>query len=147
VYESFQNGSVVANSTWRANFRARMLNQTWSGFKNSICPVVQQEAAKLGKSSTVATNFCNTMTWVAKGGSYSNSKTVPMTVQWSGSNLTGVPFKSGGVVTPRYFNFGYFVNNLQLNTDAEKTSVQTALGTLYPEAIRPQIRAALLSGW
>jgi hypothetical protein len=147
VYESFQNGSVVSNSTWRANFRARMLNQTWSGFKNSICPVVQQEAAKLGKSSTVATNFCNTMTWVAKGGSYSNSKTVPMTVQWSGSNLTGVPFKSGGVVTPRYFNFGYFVNNLQLNTDAEKTSVQTALGTLYPEAIRPQIRAALLSGW
>jgi len=148
VYESFQNGSVVSNATWRANFRSRMLNQgNFSGFKTAICPVVQQEAASLGKSSTVATNFCDAMNWIAKGGSYQYGGSYPYTVDWSGANLTGVPFKSGGVVSPKYFTFGYFVNGLQLNSDTEKNSVSTALGTLYPEALRPQIRAALLSGW
>jgi hypothetical protein len=109
--------------------------------------VVQQEAAKLGKSSTVAANFCNAMTWISKGGSYQYGGSYPYTVDWSSVSLTGVPFKSSGVVSPKYFTFGYFVNSLQLNSDAEKSSVQTALRTLYPEALRPQIRAALLSGW
>ena len=71
----------------------------------------------------------------------------PYTVDWSETSLTGVPFKSGGVTTPKAFTFGYFVNGLQLNSDAEKTSASDALGTLYPEAMRAQIRAALQSGW
>jgi hypothetical protein len=147
VYEAFQNGSVVSSATWRANFRARMLNQGNTGFKNSICPIVQQEATKLGKSSAVATSFCNAITWISKGGSYQYGVAYPYTVDWSGASLTGVPFKSGGVVSPKYFTFGYFANGLQLNSDAEKASVNTALGTLYPTALRPQINAALKSGW
>jgi hypothetical protein len=48
-----------------------MLNQSnYAGFKKAICPVVNQEAAKLGKSSSVAIAFCNAMTWIARGGSY-----------------------------------------------------------------------------
>jgi hypothetical protein len=148
VYEAFQNGSVVSTPTWQANFRSRMLNQTWSSYKPGICPVVQQEAAKLGKSTAVANNFCNAITWVAKGGSYTTNKTgFPATVYWSGASLTGVPFMSGGVVTPKFFIFGDFVNDVQLNSQAESDSVSKARGSLYPEAIRPQINAALQSGW
>lgn len=148
VYESFQNGSVVSDPTWQSAFRTRMVNQgNFSGFKSAICPIVQQEAVKLGKSSTVATNFCNSMTWIAKGGSYQYGASYPYTVDWSETSLTGVPFKSGGVTTPRFFTFGYFVNGLQLNSDTEKVSASGALGTLQPEALRAQINAALQSGW
>ena len=148
VYEGFQNGSVVSTPTWRAEFRNRMLNENNFGYKDAVCPTVQEEAAKLGKSAAVATSFCNAMTWIAKGGSYTyGSSTYPVKVDWSGENLTGVPFKLLGRTSPKFFTFGYFVNNLELNSDAEKTVSSTALGTLYKEAIRPQIRAALLSGW
>ena len=148
VYEAFQNGSVVSDTDWQAVFRIRMLNESnYGGFKAAICPIVQQEATSLGKSSTVATNFCNAMTWIAKSGSYQYGSSYPYTVDWSETSLTGVPFKSGGVTTPKAFTFGYFVNGLQLNSDAEKTSASDALGTLYPEAMRAQIRAALQSGW
>jgi hypothetical protein len=147
VYESFQNGSVVSTSTWRIEFRNRMLNQNWAGFRDAICPIVQEEATNLGKSAQVATDFCNAMTWVAKGGSYGYGSSYPYKVDWSGVNLTGVPFKSAGITAPKFFTFGYFVNNLELYSDSEKSSASTSLGTLYKEAIRPQIRAALLSGW
>lgn len=148
LYENFQLGSIITTATWKANFRSRMLNQSnFNGFKNTICPVVQQEASKLGKSATVATNFCNKMTWIAKGGSYQYGGAFPYTVDWSSFSLTGVPFKARGVIVSKYFSYGHWINNVQLNSSAEKTSVSTALATLYPAALRPQIKAALQSGW
>lgn len=78
VYEAFQTGVVTSSTTWKSQFKSRMLNESnYSGFRNSICPIVQQEATKLGLSSTTATNFCNAMTWIAKGGSYSTAGPSP----------------------------------------------------------------------
>ena len=47
-----------------------MLNETWSKYGPSICPVVNQEATSLGKSTAVATAFCKALIWAAKGGDY-----------------------------------------------------------------------------
>ena len=147
VYEAFQNGTVTTNATWRTQFASRMLNQSnYAGFKSSICPIVQQEAAALGKSATVATNFCNAMTWIAKGGSYQYGGSLPYTVSWDGLSLTGVPYKSSGVTTPKYFIFGEYVDGTQINSQSEADSINTARGKLYLEALRPYIHAAL-TGW
>lgn len=143
VYEAFQNGTITTSSTWQSEFKSRMLNQTWSGFKNSICPVVNQEAAKLGKSPAVATDFCNAMTWIAKGGSYAYGTVYPYQVSWGGLSMTGVPYKSSGIIAPKYFIFGEFVDGTTINSQSEADSVNTARGNLYLEALRPYIHTAL----
>jgi hypothetical protein len=144
VYEAFQTGTVTTDSTWQTQFKSRMLNQSnYSGFKTSICPIVNQEATALGKSSTVATNFCNAMTWIAKGGSYQYGGSLPYQVSWDGLSLTGVPYKSSGTVAPRYFVFGEFVDGTTINSSSEATSINTARGKLYQEALRGYIHAAL----
>jgi len=148
VYEAFQNGTVTTSSTWKSEFKSRMLNQSnYSGFKTSICPIVQAEATSLGKSSTVATNFCNAMTWIAKGGSYQYGGSLPYTVSWDGLSMTGLPYKTSGTITPRYFVFGEFVDGTQINSQTEADNINAARSKLYLEALRPYIRAALVSGW
>jgi hypothetical protein len=147
VYEAFQNSVVTTSSTWKAEFKSRMLNQSnYSGFKSAICPIVQQEATALGKSATVATNFCNAMTWIAKGGSYQYGGSLPYTVSWDGLSMTGVPYKASGVVAPRYFVFGEFVDGTQINSQAEADAINAARSKLYLEAMRPFIHSAL-TGW
>jgi hypothetical protein len=147
VYEAFQNGTVTTNATWRTQFAARMLNQSnYGGFQTAICPIVQQEATALGKSPAVATNFCNAMTWIAKGGSYQYGGSLPYTVSWDGVSLTGVPYRPGGVITPRFFIFGEYIDGTQINSANEVTSINSARSKLFPEALRPYIHAAL-TGW
>jgi hypothetical protein len=145
VYEAFQNGTITSNSTWISQFKSRMLNHNnyEPNYHNSICPIVSQEATALGKSATVATNFCNALTWIAKGGSYQYADTFPYTVSWDGLSLTGVPYKSSGIVVPRYFVFGEFVDGTSIGTQAEADSVNAARAKLYQEALRPYIHAAL----
>jgi len=144
VYEAYQNGVITNNLTWQSEFRSRMLNQSnFSGFRNSICPIVNQEAASLGKSAAVATSFCNSMTWIAKGGSYQYGGALPYTVSWDGASLTSVPFKSGGVLVPRSYVFGEFVDGTQINSTTEANNINTARGKLFQEALRPYLRSAL----
>ena len=145
VYEAFQNGTVTTKGTWKTEFRSRMLNETnYSGFKSSICPIVTQEATKLGKSSSTATDFCNAMTWIAKGGSYQYGGALPYTVSWDGLSLTGMPYKNtSGVIHPKYFIFGEYVDGTTINSTAEANAINTARGQEYQEAMRPYIDAAL----
>jgi Beta-lactamase enzyme family len=144
VYEAFQNGVVTSSSTWKTQFRSRMLNQgNYSGFQTSICPIVSAEAASLGKSAATATSFCNAMTWIAKGGSYSYGSVYPYTVSWDGLSLTSVPFKSSGVLAPRFYVFGEFIDGTSISGSTEANSVNAARSKLFQEALRPYIRAAL----
>lgn len=145
VYEGLETNKITSSPFWKAEFRSRMLNQSnFSGFKNAICPVVNAEAASLGKSTAVATSFCNQMTWISKGGSYQYGGSLPYRVSWGGLSLTGVPFKSsGGTIVPRFYVFGQFIDQTQMNSEAEKTAVSNAQRQLYPTAMRGIIRAAL----
>ena len=147
IYEAFQRGKITTSSTWKAQFRSRMLNESnYSGFRNSLCPIVSQEATKLGKSSAVATSFCNAMTWIAKGGSYQYAGSLPYQVSWDGVSLTGLPYKSGGTAAPRYFVFGEYVDGTTINSQSEADAVNAARSKEYQEAMRPLVRAAL-STW
>ncbi|MFL6182253.1 MAG: serine hydrolase [Actinomycetes bacterium] len=144
MYEAFQQGTVTSNATWQSQFKSRMLNDlNYSGFKASICPIVNQEATALGKSAAVATSFCDAMSWLSKGGHYEYSSTYPTKVSWSGISLTGVPFKSAGVVSPRYYVFGEELDGTTVDTQSEADSIAAARSKLYQEALRGQIRAAL----
>jgi uncharacterized protein YodC (DUF2158 family) len=145
VYEAFQNATVTSNSTWQTQFRTRMLNESnyEPNYHDSICPIVNQEATALGKSAATATSFCDLMTWIAKGGSYQYASSFPYIVSWDGVSLTGVPYKSSGVVAPKYFVFGEFVDGTSIGSQTEADSVNAARAKLYQEALRSYIHAAL----
>lgn len=144
VYEAFQNGGITRNATWLTQFRSRMLNQNNTNFiQNSVCPIVRQEATSLGKTPAVATNFCNAITWIAKGGSYQYGGSLPWKVSLDNVSMTGLPYKSGGTTVPRFFVFGEYVDQTQINSMTEQSNLNTARDTLYLEAMRPQIRAGL----
>jgi hypothetical protein len=144
VYEAYQNNVITSSSAWKAQFKTRMLNESnYAGFRNGICPIVNQEAAALGKSPAIATSFCQAMTWIAKGGSYQYGGSLPYQVSWDGVSMTGVPYKTNGTLTPKYFVFGEFVDGTTINSQAEANSINTARGNLYTEGMRPFIHAAL----
>jgi hypothetical protein len=147
VYEAFQNGTITTSATWKAQFKSRMLNESnYSGFHSSICPIVNQEATSLGKSSATATAFCNAMTWIAKGGSYQYGGSLPYQVSWDGLSMTGVPYKSSGTLTPKSFVFGEYIDGTTINSTSEANAINAARSAEYQEAMRPYIRAAL-STW
>jgi hypothetical protein len=143
--ESFQDGTVTSNLTWQAQFRSRMLNESNYApeFQASICPVVNEEAAALGKSASVASEFCNAMTWIDAAGSYRYQSTFPKNVSLSEISLTGVPYKTAGTITPQYLVFGDDVDGATLNSKSESDALQSARTDLYQEALRDDIRSAL----
>jgi hypothetical protein len=144
IYEAFQNGTVTTNATWKSQFRSRMLNESnYSGFKNLICPIVQQEASSLGKSATVATNFCNAMTFIAKGGDYAYGGSLPRYESHDDVWLAGLPYKARGTIAPRYFVLGEFVDEVHIDSPTEFDAMNAARSKLKQEALRPSIRAAL----
>jgi len=146
IYEAFQKGNVTSSSTWKTQFRSRMLNQSnYSGFKSLICPIVSQEATALGKSASVATSFCNALTFIAKGGDYAYGGSLPRTEAHDDFWLTGVPYKVRGVISPKYFLLGEFVDNVHIDSTAEFDAMNAARSKLKQEALRPTIRAALMT--
>ena len=147
VYEAFANGTITTNAYWRAQFASRMLNQSnYPGFKNGTCPVVSQEAAKLGRTPATASAFCNDLTWIAKGGSYQYAGSFPYTVSWDGVSLTGVPFYTTGVVTMQYYIFGEYVDGTTITSKAQANSINQARGLEYQAAMR-QIFDEALRTW
>jgi hypothetical protein len=145
VYAAFQNNTVTSSSTWKTQFKNRMLNQSnYSGFHSAIDPIVHAERLSLGKSAATETAFKAALTWIAKGGSYQYGGSLPYKVSWDGLSLTGLPYKSStGVITPRNYVFGEFVDQTTINSTTEANSINTARGKLYTEGLRPYIRAAL----
>ena len=144
VYEAYQDGTVTSNATWKTEFRTRMLNQSnYPPYKSSICAIVSQEVTRLGKSSATSTSFCNALTWIAKGGSYQYGSALPYSVSWGGVSLTGLPYKSSGAITPKYFIFGEFVDGTTINSTSEANAIGAARSKEYQEAMRPYIDAAL----
>jgi hypothetical protein len=149
VYSNFATGAKVTNATWRTQFVNRMLNDNnYSPWRSGICPIVQQEASSLGKPAATATAFCNAAEWYAKGGSYQYGGSLPWTISWSGMDVTRLPVKSspGGPVTSfRDFVYGDYVDGTTINSTAEQNAIATARTNAEHEALRPQIRSALMT--
>ena len=144
IYEAFQNGTVTSSSTWQTQFRSRMINDSnYTGFRNLICPIVNQEATSLGKSAATATNFCNAMKFVAKGGDYAYADAYPRAESHDDIWLTTMPYKASGVLAPRYFVLGEFVDQISISSSTEINNVNAARSQVKQEALRPYIHAAL----
>jgi hypothetical protein len=144
LYSAYQDGSDITVSKWRSAFRSRMLNESnYPSARNTICTIVQQEAASLGKSAAVATAFCQGVTWIAKGGSYQygNADTDP--ISWANGSLTTIPVKSGSTITRKAYFYGDYFDEVSFASKAAKTALATARTTAFQEALRPYIRAAL----
>jgi hypothetical protein len=149
VYSNFAVGNQVTQATWRTQFVNRMLNDNnYSPWRTGFCPIVQQEAASLGKPSSTATSFCNAAEWYAKGGSYQYGGSLPWVISWSGMDVTRLPVKSsptGPVTSFRDFVYGDYVDGTTINSTSEQNSIGTARNNAEHEALRPQIRSALLT--
>ena len=145
VYEAYENQTDINTATWHAAFRARMLNNNNYGpFYSSICPIVQQEAAALGKSAAVATSFCQKITWLAKGGSYQYGGSLPWTISWANGSMTSVPFKNAAhAVVPTYYYYGDYVDGTTISSTSQQDAIANARSTAYLESLRPYIHAAL----
>lgn len=143
VYAAYQHSTDITTTAWRNQFKLRMLNEDNTGYLGPVCQIVDEEAARLGLSATVATNFCNRISWLAKGGSYQYAGSLPAPVSYSQGTLTVLPFKSGGALAPRGYFYGDFFDNLTLNSAAENSTLSTARGVAYRTALRPYIAAAL----
>jgi hypothetical protein len=148
IYDRAYVTTPLLNATHRPLFRNRMLNDANYGIKrgdlanpnDGLCDISDQEATRLGKSAAVKTAFCNAISWLSKGGSYGYGDG---TVSWSGGSLTGLPVKSGGVISPRYYTFGVFLDGMQITSPAQATQVSNLRSQVYRDAIRPQIGHAL----
>jgi hypothetical protein len=146
IYSAYSVGADFTQ-TWKQAFRDRMLNEAnYPSAITTICTVVKQEAASLGKSVDTANAFCNKITWIAKGGSYQyggNNVTSP--ISWANGSLISLPFKArgGAVTTSKSYFYGDFFDEVHFATAAAKTALSTARTTAYQEALRPTIRAAL----
>src|SRR5262249_33393549 len=139
------NGSLVTNATWATRFKSRMLNDdNYSGFRSAFCPLVSAEAVKLGKSATVATNFCHTVQWYSKGGSYQYGGSLPWNISWSNMSITRLPSKTGGNVTSfKAYVYGDFLDETQINSLAEQNAISSARSKAYLDAMRLLVDHAL----
>ncbi len=134
-------------TTWRNAFRDRMLNETnYPSAMTTICNIVKQEAASLGKSTATANSFCNKITWIAKGGSYQYGGADTDPISWANGSLTTLPVKSGSAITPKAYFYGDYFDEVSFASAAAKNALATARTTAFQEALRPAIRAALPPG-
>jgi hypothetical protein len=149
VYEGVENGTLL-NSNYRSAFYARMLNETnyQQKFQAYLCPIVNQEAAKLGKSSTVAQNFCNAVTWKAKGGDYvmgNPNGGNPLEFHGGLSNY-GFPVKTtpGGAITSyKHWIWGTYIDHTVYSSSSNKTAISNARTNAQTAALIGPIDQAL----
>jgi hypothetical protein len=144
LYAAVSNGTALP-----APARATFFNTLLGGPASASDPwgqVVTQEAAAQGKSAIVS-QFLAQLNVRSKGGSYGICLATcnPYKDDLSLTGWVSIPFKSGGVVLPRTYEFGDFVNDLILtcsNCTASNNALNNLSGTAA-EAARSTIRQAL----
>jgi hypothetical protein len=149
LYEGVENGTQLNDTNGaRAEFYQPMNN----GAGGALQTVVNQEAAKLGKSASVASTFFNNISSRVKGGSYN----IPCGVVDSGctgsfyyyrdfAGRIRLPFKLLGVIVPRSYVYGRYVDSLKLTNGASTTPYDNIQNTIDVEMLRQLINTALQS--
>jgi hypothetical protein len=143
------NNPVLGTGTHRDQFYAYA--GRYGGFK----AVVEQEAAKLGKSAAVAKAFNDALRTAYKPGGYGNgagtcnsSGCTHRLIRSTGGGYVGLPVKANGAVTHRSFVFGTFIDGTfacgaNLDCTEEGAPLAPARTAAEREILRPHIRAAL----
>jgi hypothetical protein len=154
LYEGVEDGSLLTGTN-RTEFYQPMNGGSFqdSGLEGTVIDVVEQEAAKQGKSGVVS-NFVSQMDWRFKGGSYD----IPCSQAGCASgnlyfrSMAGrltLPIKTGpSTFGSRAYVFGRYVDGLKLNCGAgciPQSSADTTLANVTPELFREIIASALQS--
>jgi hypothetical protein len=133
IYEKVELGSPLGG-TYRTRFLTNMNSST--GSSSSLCDVVKQEAASLGKPASFATTFCAGMRFYSKGGSY----TLSGGTKWfTGAGLARLPVKTG----TRSFVYGTYLQGITLNAGETEAQMDAPRTAALKEIFRPEIRAAI----
>lgn len=107
----------------------------------SINTMITQEASGLGLSQATRNSFRSFTKLAHKGGNYGLSSGGPQYFHRAEFGWLSLPFISNGVITPREYGFGLFVNDAP--NDALASTAIYAQG--IPELLRETVRAALQS--
>jgi len=122
LYEHATDGTAGLTGNLPQQFHDLMLNESWSGFKNAVFPIVQNEAAKhLGKPSndpavvSLANEFYGDIVWEAKGGSYdfcvdNNCNQAKDQIYRTSGGIIKIPFQGRGGEFLRSYFIGSFID-------------------------------------
>jgi hypothetical protein len=128
----------LLDATHQQLFHDRMLNESNSGQPLYLCGLVNQVASKLGKGGSVATNFCNAIRFMVKGGALASSGKIV----WSMGSLTGLPVKTPAGTTYTYYQYGAFVDGMNGSAAAITTASNIGWNN-YAEGMRQSVNDAL----
>jgi hypothetical protein len=118
-----------------------------------LAAVIRSTAKSLHKSSAVASSFIARVTYRDKGGAYDNCPLVsscnpPYLYDRADAGYLVLPFKVHGVVRPRAYTYGWWVNDLHVPCTfgvacAARVQADATTATVRPEIFRALVRAAL----
>jgi beta-lactamase class A len=150
IYEGVWDSTLLANTN---SARTEFLESAnpGSGVSASLQAIINQEATKLGKSSSVALSFGGLVRTWGKGGSYgtclpdTNGNCGQKVIIRSGTGLIRLPIKVSGTTQYRTYSFARFISDTPVTDWSAPiaTTYANAYGTASNELYRDEIRAAL----
>lgn len=155
VYEGVWNKQTLSTANGARDAFLQAANPA-TGASDSMQAVIAQEAAALGKSSSVAVQFGSLVKRWGKSGSYGTCLGNPADMHqcgqavsiFSSAGLIGLPIKgSGGVLSTRYISYGTYVSDVPVPAwdTPEEDAVKAGYSHAKDELFRDEIRAALQS--
>lgn len=138
IYEGAWDGTLLTGSA-RTSFWSLLLGGPVAS-TSPLAVIVRDEATKLGKSSQVADDFIANMSARSKGGSYDICNTDCSAYEYirTGAGELTIPFKTSGVISPRTYVNGSWVNGLNIPCAPKGASETVA----QAEARCPAFKAA-----
>ncbi|QSX77018.1 serine hydrolase [Agrilutibacter solisilvae] len=161
IYEGVWDSSLLSNTN---NARTEFLesaNPAGSVAGTALQTIINEEATKLGKSATVASQFGQLIQRWGKGGSYntclpdSNGGCGQKVIVRSGTGIIRLPIKVSGVTSYRTYVFGRFISDVKTGCweDTNTATIECPADTNYTaayskaanELYRDEIRLALMT--
>ncbi|WP_157782113.1 serine hydrolase [Piscinibacter gummiphilus] len=158
IYEGVWNSTLLSNTnSARSEFLESVNHADEAG--EALQAIIDQEAAKLGKSATVAAQFGAAVETWSKGGSYgtclpdANGGCGQGVIIRSGTGLIRLPIKVSGTTQYRTYSFARLVSDVPVTCfeDTSTAAIECPIDTNYTKAYgaasnelyRDEVRAAL----
>lgn len=148
IYEGVWNSTLLTNANLaRAEF-LESANPVNGVGTSRLREIIFEEAASLGKSTTVAGNFAAAVQRWSKGGSYGTRLSAggQRVIVRSETGLIRLPAKNSlGAVAYRNFAFGHLISDVPVScwSCTEDSNYANAFANARPELFRTEIRSAL----
>ncbi|KQV94062.1 serine hydrolase [Rhizobacter sp. Root1221] len=158
IYEGVWNSTLLKNTNSGRTEFLESANPT-TGVGAALQVIINQEAAKLGKSASVASQFGAAVRNWSKGGSYgtclpdADGGCGQRVIIRSGTGLIRFPIKVAGITQFRTYSYARFISDVPVTCfeDSTTPSMDCPIDTVYTNAYgaaaselyRDEVRAAL----